>query len=73
MRVQVAIMDAEAATPGARSISMVIPQARLLSSGYSLITGDYPFSGEGLAAVKVTAAMTGQLLGVAEMSPCWVP
>ena len=65
MRVQVAILDAEAATPGARSVSMVIPQARLLSSGYSLVTGDYPFSGEGQAALKVTDAMTGQLLGVA--------
>lgn len=65
MRVQVAIMDAEAATPGARSISMAIPQARLLSSGYSLISGDYPFSGEGQAALKVTDAVTGQLLGEA--------
>ena len=43
----------------------VIPQARLFSSGYSLLTGDYPFSGGGQAAVKVTDAVTGQLLGEA--------
>lgn len=65
MQVQVAIMDAEAATPGARSISMVIPQTRLLASGASLVTGKYPFSGEGQASVKVTDAVTGQILGAA--------
>jgi hypothetical protein len=65
LRVQVAILDAEAATPGVRSFSMVIPQARLLSSGYSLITGEYPFSGEGQAALKITDSTTGQLIGAA--------
>jgi hypothetical protein len=65
MLVQVVILDAEAATPGARSISMAIPQARLLASGTSLITGKYPFSGGGQASLKVTDAVTGQLLGAA--------
>lgn len=64
-RVQVAILDAEAATPEARSITMVIPQARLLSGGYALVTGDYPFSGESQAAAKFTDAVTGQLLAAA--------
>ncbi len=42
MNVQVAILDAEAATPGARSVTMAIPQTRLLAAGTSLVTGKYP-------------------------------
>jgi hypothetical protein len=33
IEVQLVILDAEAATPGLRSVSMVIPQARLLGTG----------------------------------------
>jgi hypothetical protein len=65
MRFQVAILDAEAATPGMRSISMVIPQARLLSTGAYAITGKYPFAGGGQAAAKITDPVTGEILGVA--------
>jgi hypothetical protein len=62
MRVQIALLDAEAATPGARSISMAIPQSRILMAGTSAVTGKYPFAGGAQAAGKVTDAMTGQLL-----------
>jgi uncharacterized protein DUF3313 len=65
MRVQVALLDAEAATPGMRSISMVIPQARLLSTGAYAVTGKYPFAGGGEAAAKITDSVSGQVLGVA--------
>ena len=65
MRLQVAILDAEAATPGLRSITMVIPQARLLSTGAYAITGKYPFVGGGQAAAKITDSMTGQVLAAA--------
>ena len=65
MRMQVALLDAEAATPGMRSISMVIPQARLLSTGAYAITGKYPFAGGGQAAAKITDSVTGEILGVA--------
>lgn len=44
-KVQVAILDAEAATPGLRSISMVVPQLRLLTSVASLGTENFPFAG----------------------------
>jgi Protein of unknown function (DUF3313) len=64
-RVQVAVLDAEAATPGARSISMAIPQTKVLSAGYSLVAGKYPFAGEGQAAAKITDSVTGQVLGAA--------
>jgi hypothetical protein len=62
-RVQAAILDAEAATPGLRTISMVIPQARLLGTGYYAVAGKYPFVGGGEAALKVTDSVTGELLG----------
>jgi hypothetical protein len=65
MKVEVALLDAEAATAGARSITMVVPQLRLLSAGYALATGRYPFAGGGQAAAKISDAMTEQILGVA--------
>jgi len=64
MRLQVAILDAEAATPGLRTITMVIPQARLLSTGAYAITGKYPFTGGGEAAAKITDSVTGEVLAV---------
>lgn len=64
-RVQVAFLDAEAATAGARSISMVISQKRVPAGGASLGTGRYPFAGGAQAVAKLTDSVTGQLLGVA--------
>jgi hypothetical protein len=65
LKVEVALLDAEAATAGARSVTMVVPQLRVLSAGYALVAGRYPFSGGGQAAVKVSDATTEQLLGAA--------
>jgi len=64
MRLQVALLDAEAATPGLRTITMVIPQARLLSTGAYAATGKYPFTGGGEAAAKITDSVTGEVLGI---------
>ena len=63
VQLQVVILDAEAATPGLRSVSMVIPQARLLGTGYYAASGKYPFVGSGQAAFKATDAVAGQVLG----------
>ena len=63
MRLQVALVDAESATPILRTVSMVIPQARLLSSLKYLATGTYPFIGGAEAEAKMTDSVTGQLLG----------
>ena len=63
MQLQVVILDAEAATPGLRSVSMAIPQARLLGTGYYAVSGTYPFVGGAQAAFKATDAVTGQALG----------
>ena len=63
MKIQVAILDAEAATPGMRSISMAIPQLRLLTTATSLGTENFPFAGGAEAAAKMTDSVTGQVLG----------
>ena len=63
MRLQVAIVDAETATPVLRTISMAIPQARLLSTLKYLATGTYPFIGGAEGEAKMTNSVTGQLLG----------
>lgn len=65
VKVQVAILDAEAATPGLRSISMAIPQLRLLSTAASLGTGKFPFAGGAEAAVKLTDSVTGRVIAAA--------
>lgn len=62
VKVQVAILDAEAATPGMRSISMAVPQMRLLSTGASFATGKFPFAGGAEAAAKLSDAVTGEVL-----------
>jgi hypothetical protein len=63
MKVEVALLDAEAATTGARSVTMVVPQLKLFSAGYAAVAGRYPFSGGGSATVKVSDSMTEQVLG----------
>jgi hypothetical protein len=58
----VAIINAEGATPGLRSASLVIPQARILNYAQSLATGHAAFAGSAEAAFKATDSTTGQLL-----------
>ena len=62
---QVAITNATTATPGLRSVSVVIPQARVLNGLQSLATGSYAFVGSAEGEMKVTDALTGQLLAAA--------
>jgi hypothetical protein len=45
MRLQVALTDAEAATPGLRTISTIVPQARALNTLKFAATGTYAFIG----------------------------
>jgi hypothetical protein len=63
MVVQVALTDVEAATPVLRSVTMVVPQARALSTLKYLATGTYPFVGAAQAEAKITDGGTGELLG----------
>src|SRR5260370_27003158 len=63
MIIAIALINAEGATPGLRSVSLVIPQARILHYAQSLATGHAAFAGSAEAAFKATDSSTGQLLG----------
>jgi len=65
MKVAVAMTDAEAATPVLRSISMIIPQAHMVSNLKYLATGTFPFVGAAQAEVKITDAVSGVTLAAA--------
>ncbi|MGH8013720.1 MAG: DUF3313 domain-containing protein, partial [Candidatus Binataceae bacterium] len=64
-QLQVALINASASTPGLRTVSVLIPQARILTAGASLATGSYAFAGSAEAEMKATDAATGQLLAAA--------
>jgi len=65
MKVSVALTDATTATPGLRSISVVVPQARVLSAVKMLATGSYAFVGSAQGAFKANDSVSGQLLAAA--------
>jgi len=62
MTLTVALTDAESATPVLRSISMIVPQARLLSSITRLATGTFPFVGGAQVEAKLEDSVSGQVL-----------
>lgn len=61
-RLQVALSDATSATPVLRSVSVVVPQARVLNILKYAATGTYAFVGSATAEAKLTDSQTGQLL-----------
>ena len=65
MRLQVAITDVEAATPGLRTISTIIPQARALNTLKYAATGTYAFIGGAQAEGKTSDSVTGVVLAEA--------
>ncbi|MFA5919954.1 MAG: DUF3313 domain-containing protein [Methylococcaceae bacterium] len=65
MKLDVAIADAETATPVLRSISMIVPQAHVLANLEYLATGSFPFVGAAQAEAKVTDSVSGQILAMA--------
>lgn len=58
----VGLTKAESATPVLRSISMIVPQARVLSSGAYLVSGNFPFVGSAQVEGKVEDSVSGQVL-----------
>lgn len=65
MKLQVALMDATTATPGLRSVSVIVPQARILNMAQSLATKSYAFVGSAEAEMKATDSVSGELLAEA--------
>lgn len=62
---QVALVNASAATPGLRSVSVVVPQLHVINAAQSVATGSYAFVGSAEAMMKATDAVSGQLLAAA--------
>lgn len=62
-RLDVALSDATSATPGLRTISVVVPQAHALNVLKYVATGTYAFVGSATAEAKLTDSESGQLLG----------
>jgi hypothetical protein len=61
-RLSVALTDATRAVPVLHTISLVSPQARVLSLIKMAATGTYPFVGSAQGAAKLTDSVSGQLL-----------
>jgi hypothetical protein len=62
MTLKVALMDATTAVPGLRTISVVVPQARVLNLAQSMVSDSYAFVGSAEAEMKMTDSVTGTLL-----------
>lgn len=65
MLLQVAITDLEGATPGLRTISSIVPQARVLNTLKYAATGTYAFIGSAQVEGRVTDSSTGMVLAEA--------
>lgn len=62
MVIRAALIDASAATPGLRTISMVVPQMRLLGAAKREVTGSYAFVGSARSEGEVTDGVSGHRL-----------
>jgi len=65
MTLRVALMDATTAVPGLRTISVVVPQARVLNLAQSMATDSYAFVGSAEAEMKLTDSVSGTVLAEA--------
>jgi hypothetical protein len=65
MSVQVALVDAESSTPVMRSISMALPQARVIGRVRYMATGSYGWIGGATAEVKIVDSVSGDVMGAA--------
>jgi hypothetical protein len=61
----VALMDATTAVPGLRTVSVIVPQARVLNLAQSMATDSYAFVGSAEAEMKITDSASGALLAEA--------
>lgn len=65
LSVQVALVDADSSTPVMRSISMLLPQARVLGRVRYMATGSYGWIGGATAEAKIVDAVSGRVLAAA--------
>ena len=65
MTLRVALTDATTATPVLRTISVIVPQARVLGAAKNLATGSYAFVGSAQSEGEVLDSVTGERLAAA--------
>ena len=65
LQILVGITDAEAATPALRTISMAVPQVRVLATLKYVATSTYPFIGAAQGELEACDAMSGRVLAAA--------
>ena len=61
-QLSVALTDATSAIPLLRTLTLISPQARVLSLVTMAATGTYPFVGSAQGAARITDSVSGQLL-----------
>ncbi len=59
---RVALTNVTASTPGLRTISVVVPQARLLTALGNVVTGNQAFAGSAQGEGELTDSVTGERL-----------
>jgi hypothetical protein len=62
MKFSAALTDASSAVPVLRTVSLIVPQARALSTIKMVATGTYAFVGSAQGAAKLNDSVSGQLL-----------
>ncbi len=65
MTLRVALTNATTATPVLRTVSVVVPQARILNSVYNLADGSYAFVGSAQSEGEILDSVTGERLAAA--------
>jgi len=65
IKLRVALMDATTATPGLRSLSVVVPQLKVINVAQSMVTGSYAFVGSAEAEMIASDSTTGEVLAAA--------
>jgi hypothetical protein len=65
MRLRVALTDATTATPVLRTVSVIVPQARVLGAVKNLATGTYAFVGSARSEGEVLDSVSGERLAAA--------
>lgn len=65
MTLRVALTDATTATPGLRTVSVIVPQARLLGAVKNMATGTYAFVGSAQSEGEVLDSVSGRRLAAA--------
>lgn len=65
LKLSLALTDATSAVPVLRSVSVIVPQARALSTIKMAATGTYAFVGSAQGAFKANDSISGQLLAAA--------